>query len=156
MNTATTLHPRRAAAAFRFDTGRDDLAPAAETVRVFTTSSPLLDGCNCGVYGAPVVVLTGWAKVEGANGLNSVKAVDGLAGYTVGRAVELTLPELARLDRVAELAGNYHRFLTTVRSPMNGWEVEAWVYQLLEDSSEIEMATSAITEAEVETATGIY
>ncbi len=141
---SSTIHPRRAARRFRFDKNRDDLAhPGTTTAFVFTTSSPLLDSANCGVYGAPVVSLIGYGRVEGAVGLNSVRRVDGLGGYMVGRAVELTLDELARLDEVAELSGNYHRFLTKAKGPATGMEFDVWVYQLLDDAGPEELATSA-------------
>lgn len=146
---STTLSIRRAASRFRFDHNRDDQALRLDTVRVFTTSSPLLDGGDCGVYGAPIAVLTGYAHVEVEGGLNSVRRVDGLGGYIVGRVVELTTAELARLDDVAEVAGDYHRFLAQVRGPRTGYEFWAWVYQLRADAGPVELAASVSVETRI-------
>ena len=142
------ISPRIAKSRFKFDANRDDLStPSAPTVRVFTTSSPLLHGGDCGVYGAPIVTLTGYVKVEGASSkLNSVQRLDGLGGYIVGRAVELTVDELARLDQFAEATGDYHRFRAVARGPRSGQDFTVWVYQLLEDAGPVELQDSAVIE----------
>jgi hypothetical protein len=144
--TSKTISPRRAKSRFRFDKNRDDLLSRVQTVRVFTTSSPLLDSADPGVFGCPVVSLSGYVKVEGANKLNSVRRMDGAGGFIVGRAVEVSRDELARLDAFAELTGNYHRFLTRARGPQTGMDFDVWVYQLLEDAGPAELALSALAE----------
>lgn len=140
------MSPRRAQSHFQLDRSRDDHVPAGKTVRVFTTSSPLLDGADCGVYGSPVVVLRGYETVKGSNALNSVRQLDGIGGFIVGRAVELSADELARMDAYAERVGDYHRFLAMARGPKTGADFEVWVYQLRSDASPVELMASATAE----------
>lgn len=149
-HTLAVVHPsyslRRAKAAFRFDKGRDDHDLRGETARVFTTQSPLLrEKDDVGVYGAPVAALVGYT-LDTEGGTHSV--IPG-SGYILGRVVEVTLAELARLDQVAERGGAYHRFLATVKGPPTGHEFSVWVFQKIEHAGSVELSTSAeaLTEA---------
>lgn len=149
---STLLSPARAKSRFRFDQDRDDHTDRVKTCRVLTTSSLLMHGGDCGVFGSPLVVLTGYGLVEGTNKLNSVRRVDGLRGFISGRAVELTMEELARLDQFAELTGEYHRFLAKAKGPQGGTEFDVWVYQLLSDAGPVELAASATAERPLQAA----
>lgn len=143
------LSLRRAKSAFRFDSNRDDLMPkTALTAWVFTTVSPVTQqGFDVGVYGSPVAVLTGYQATCDLHSKNrSVRAAEGPAAFVLGRLVEVTMEELARLDQVAERAGDYHRFLAEVTTASNGYKFSAWVFQERSDAGSVELFTSASSE----------
>lgn len=133
---------RQVAPKFRFRKDRDDLALNFNTVRVFAPSPLLQSDASVGIYGSPVVVLQGYERVRDTNGIQSVKAK--ADAFVVGRMVELHTDELARLDQVAEAAGDYHRFLTEVVGTQAGHKFSVWVYQNRGDASELDLKTSAV------------
>lgn len=150
---SNTLSLRRAKAAFRFDEGRDDLdTSGVRTTYVFapivpTENSPAaVGGHSIGLFGAPVAVLDGFLLLtaEDSRLRSVVRPKTASAAFVMGRIGEVTMSELARLDRVAELCGDYHRFLTEVTMPSNGYVVEAWVYQLREHATDLEVRASAL------------
>lgn len=135
---------RRKAAQFRLAKDRDDHAFNVDMVRVFVhtaLSNPLLRHHDVGIYAAPCVVLQGYAIARTDSHLLSVQADP--TQHTVGRMVELHPTELARLDDVAEHAGDYHRFLAEVVGPSTGMKFSVWVYQHRSHATRVELATSA-------------
>jgi len=132
---------RRAASKFRLNPDRDDHNPGFDTVRVFIPS-PLLHGGDIGVSGAACVMLMGYAiSLIGAEKLTSVRSA--ADARIVGRMVDLHPDELARLDQVAEHAGEWHRFLAEVVGPQTGSVFSVWVFQALSDATAVELKTSA-------------
>lgn len=138
---------RRSKRYFRFDKNRDDHNLKGETAYVFTTQSPMLDGGDIGVYGAPCGVLMGYAPSQDGNGARSVVLREN--SRVMGRLVEVTMEELAHLDTVAEHSGSdLHRFKADVILPQAGVTVQAWVFQRLSDATEVEFNTSAAAKDE--------
>lgn len=133
---------RRAKTRFKFDKERDDHAIRFDTMKVFAPSNILYGVDNIGVFGSPVVVLRGYAMVKDEFGNNSVVA--SADQHIVGRCVELSPDEVARMDDVAEQVGDYHRFLADVVMPQTGYEVKAWVYQARSHATPVEIQTSAV------------
>lgn len=131
---------RRAKTRFRFDKKRDDHAMPFDTAYVFATRSPILDGGDCGVFGCPVGVLVGYSRTVDSEGVQSVVPS---SEFVSGRCIEVTQDELARLDAVAELTSDSHRFLAEIKLPQAGHTIQAWVYQALSDATPAELATSA-------------
>lgn len=149
-STKKAISLRRAKRAFHFDANRDDHCLSGQTARVFTTASPLLrEKDDVGVYGAPVAALVGYRLLIDSEGLHSVVPADGPQGFILGRVVEVTMTELARLDQAAELAGDYHRFLATVKGPSTGHTFEVWVYQHREHAGIVELNASATSEQRI-------
>lgn len=132
---------RRVASKFRLNKDRDDHNPGFDTVRVFIPS-PLLHGGDIGVSAAPCVMLMGYEiSLIGEKSLTSVRpAAD---ARIVGRMVDLHPDELARLDQVAEHAGEWHRFLAEAIGPATGTVFSVWVFQALTDATAVELKTSA-------------
>lgn len=60
----------------------------------------------------------------------------------MGRLIEVTPLELARLDSFAEHLGDYHRFQTHTLSVRTGKEQKAWVFQLCKDAGPEEQHAS--------------
>jgi gamma-glutamylcyclotransferase (GGCT)/AIG2-like uncharacterized protein YtfP len=126
---------------FRLNRHRDDLSPPLFHTAFIFCPSRILHSGETGVFGSPVVVLQGYEVLSDTDKLKSVKAKDD--SFVVGRMVELHTDELARLDQVAEAAGDYHRFLTEVVGPQAGTKFSVWVYQKREHASELDLKTSA-------------
>jgi gamma-glutamylcyclotransferase (GGCT)/AIG2-like uncharacterized protein YtfP len=139
MSMITTNQTRQLNKLFRFDESRN---ASQKTCYVFAHGYK----GDSGVFGAPAAALLGFEKTQACP--SSVAEKD--SALVVGRLLELSEEELARLDAVAERQGDYHRFRTTIIIPLAGFEVEAWCYQLRSDSTPLTELTSADCEESLE------
>lgn len=132
MNTDSN-RTRQLNSLFRFD---DERNGSTKTHYVFSHGHT----GDSGIFAAPAAALLGFVR----SNKKPASVREDSNGSVVGRLLELTEAELARLDMVAERQGDYHRFKALVNIPLGGFEVEAWVYQLRSDETPLTALTSSV------------